>query len=580
MSQRLARSLIFSTVSEDFKLSTQARTRLAYERAKAIAALYVPTPEDVVSLSPKFWAMFKDPLCAMDAAAFTHLTLQHSLCSGIIAAQAGKGPDVQAILKQIFDFEVVVQFCLTEVDHGLDAAHLETTATALADNTFLLNTPHEGAAKFMPPTTPTGIPCIAIVFARTIVHGQDYGVKPFLVHIHDGKSMARGIVSKLLPCRGGSNPVKHALTLFNNVHLPRSALIGTLEKPADFHAAYLASISRLAVGMVALTSLAISQLAISCHISARYSQRRMVHDSSRNLRPILSFQTQRIPVLAALAQVFVLRAMRDTTMAEFSLPNLDPRMRHAIVTIFKVASVVHVRDSTLELGERCGAQGAFPMNQISVYQSDLRSIAIAEGDILVVSIRLASELLLGRYALPSSMNPDSLLARHEAGIYSQLRTQLAGLGNHRSAEYNAVLLPEALPFVRAIGQRAAYDAARTAGVDACLLDMYVANCARQDESWYVESLGMTRRELRAMEARAVEALFLRLDEFLALMDVEAYVTAPIISADRWSAFVGRLPTYGDGKQGSDLHAGAPGHSQHGQKTALPPSTHRVALPKL
>lgn len=41
------------------------------------------------------------------------------------------------------------QFCLTEVDHGLDAIHLETTATLRTDGQFELNTPHKGAAKYV-----------------------------------------------------------------------------------------------------------------------------------------------------------------------------------------------------------------------------------------------------------------------------------------------------------------------------------------------------------------------------------------------------------------------------------------------
>ncbi|KAI0259525.1 hypothetical protein BC834DRAFT_1017762 [Gloeopeniophorella convolvens] len=472
-------------------LSTEARVQISYERAQAIAGAVC-----------ELWAIFKDPICAVDGAAFTHLTIQYSLCSGIIAAM-GQGPYIQPILRQILDFEVG-QFCLTEVDHGLDAAHL-------------------GQPRH---------PLCRVVFARTIVREQDHGVKPFLFTFMTGSLW-------LLPHRSGVNPVNHAFTSFNNVRLPRGALLGTIEKPADSHAAYIATISRLTIGMVALTSAIISQFALSCHIVARYSQRRMVHGSSRSLIPIISFQTQRIPILTALAQVFVLRAMRDATMINFSKPDLDPRVRHAIATLFKVTS-------------RCGAQGDLLV--ISIRTS---SSTFPEENYSFCEIGLASELLLGRYALLPTVYPDNLLARHEAGLISQLRAQLAGLGNHRSAEYNAVLLPEALPLVQAIGQRIAYDAARTAGIDTCLLDMYVATCVRQDESWYVESLGMTRRELRAMETRAVDALFPQLDKFLTLMDVEAYVTAPIVSAIDL-----------------DLRAGAPGLPQCGQRPTSP------ALPSL
>lgn len=39
------------------------------------------------------------------------------------------------------------QFCLTEVGHGIDAIHLETTATLLDNGEFELDTPNERAAK-------------------------------------------------------------------------------------------------------------------------------------------------------------------------------------------------------------------------------------------------------------------------------------------------------------------------------------------------------------------------------------------------------------------------------------------------
>lgn len=41
------------------------------------------------------------------------------------------------------------QYCLTEVGHGLDAFHLETTATLLPNGDFELNTPSERAAKYV-----------------------------------------------------------------------------------------------------------------------------------------------------------------------------------------------------------------------------------------------------------------------------------------------------------------------------------------------------------------------------------------------------------------------------------------------
>ena len=48
----------------------------------------------------------------------------------------------------------------------------------------------------MPPTSPCGIPCEAVVLARLKVGGEDRGIKLFLVPVHDGVNMHEGVVSK------------------------------------------------------------------------------------------------------------------------------------------------------------------------------------------------------------------------------------------------------------------------------------------------------------------------------------------------------------------------------------------------
>jgi hypothetical protein len=50
--------------------------------------------------------------------------------------------------------------------------------------------------RYMPPTVPCGLPCIAVVMARLFKNGVDLGIKPFLVPINDGKDMCSGIVAR------------------------------------------------------------------------------------------------------------------------------------------------------------------------------------------------------------------------------------------------------------------------------------------------------------------------------------------------------------------------------------------------
>ncbi|KAI9436922.1 acyl-CoA dehydrogenase NM domain-like protein [Lactarius indigo] len=545
-------------------LSIADRTRLSYERAKAIGRAYALTVEDVLFLSPKFWDLHTDPIAGLDGAAATLLTLQYNLCAGTLATYLPEQPDLAPLLQRVLDFDVSGQYCLTELGHGLDVIHLETTATLLPNGSFDLHTPLERAAKYMPPTSPVspGFPCISIVFARTIVYGEDHGIKPFVFQLHDGQTMTSGVSVKLLPPRGGSTPINHSLTYFNHVRLPPSALLGSIQKPRDPRASFFSKIYRVAVGTIALSSLGFPSLQVAAYIAARYSLRRHVVDTNGVSKPIISFQTQKQPILTAIAQSFVLREMHKQAVTWFMDASLDPRVRHAVATVHKVTMVQTAQRANFALGDRCGAQGLFAANQLPTMhampalpmpfydiQSEMRGIAIAEGDLLGISIRLASELLLGRYALESPKYPDSPLAKHEAGMFSELRAVLAVAPSHRSASYDREVLPRSLPLIMAIGDRIAYEAARDAQVDAPLLALFEIASMLQDEAWYVEQLGITRAQLRQREVEAIEAVFPHLEEYLVQMDIAPYVTAPIVSEERWERFLGTLQAFGEPRSG-------------------------------
>jgi len=241
-------------------------------------------------------------------------------------------------------------------------------------------------------------------------------------------------------------------------------------------------------------------------------------------------------------------------VAWFTNPKLDPRVRHAVATVHRAVVVQASQTANLVFGDRCGAQGLFEANQFSAMHSDIRGIAIAEGDLLGISIRLASELLLGRYALEPPRYTDSLLAQHESGLFSELRAALSAAPGHRSTTYDREVLPRSLPLVLAIGHRIAYDAARAAQVDAPLLDLFEVSAVLQDEAWYVESLGIPRAELRRRVAHALEAVFGRLEEYLVRMDVAPYIVAPIVSDEKWEQFFEKLPTLSESRESHEDEA--------------------------
>ncbi|KAL0954058.1 hypothetical protein HGRIS_005209 [Hohenbuehelia grisea] len=487
--------------------------------------------------------MHIDPITCLDGAATTLLTIQANLAAGTLAAHVDDQPCHRGLLEQMLRFEVSGQFCLTEADHGLDAINIETVATSLVDGGFELHTPHAGAAKFMPPTYPCGIPCFAIVFARFMSQGNFCGIKPFVVQLSDGTEMCPGITIRVLPPRRSASHVQHCLTYFDRVRLPQSAMLGQVAQ-LDYRLDFLQSIWRVAAGSLGLGSIAIPALQIAAFIAGKYSQRRTISQAGTGVEriPLITFKTQHAPILIALCQSFVLKELWKFATTFFSDDSHDPRVRHGVAAVFKAIAVQHSQAAHLKLSERCGAQGLFDYNQICTQHAEMRGIAIAEGDLLGLSIRLASELVLGRYELPVSSQPDALLAQHDSGLLSSCRQTLLRVGNHRSAEFSRELLPCAEKIVQSIGHRMAYDAAVEARLDRRILDLYLWSTVRLDEAWYSENLRISTAAQSVAEDTALEAALPLLDDWMSDTRVEPYIFAPIVSTERWDGFLAGLYT--------------------------------------
>lgn len=184
---------------------------------------------------------------------------------------------------------------------------------------------------------------------------------------------------------------------------------------------------------------------------------------------------------------------------------------------------------------------------------------IAEGDMLVLSIRkvlhclvptlvldlfpgLASELLLGRYEINTPKYPETPLARHERGIFEEMRSISHKLAHkHRGEEFNRSLLPRCMALVEAMGHRMAYEAAVDAGVDSSLLRVYEAGAILLDLSWYTENWVFTRQQAYEREEIALTEAFAKLDTILDATGAKDYAFAAIASEPAWKNFVAQLP---------------------------------------
>ncbi|CAI7610691.1 unnamed protein product [Penicillium glandicola] len=520
------------------------RIYLSYQRAAAVLKAYGMTAVDVLRLTPKFWDVHLDLIGAFDYGTYVLMTIQVNLAAGTVAPFAEEQPQYRKLLEQILNFEISAQYMLTEVGHGLDAKNLETTATMLPSGEFDLHTPNPSAAKFMPPSSPVkGLPRLAIVFAQLIVSDENRGVRPFITWLSDGQEMCDGVTSQIIHRRAGARPLDHAITTFTHVRLPRSALLGTLEKPKDKQKQFLSSIWRIGVGTLALPLNMIPVMKRAVFVAGKYSQQRHILGPDEKPKPIISFRTQYGPILHTLAQISVFEAYAQASTKYFQDPNVAPPVQHAIGTMLKAVFHKAGQASLFTLSERCGARGLFENNHIIESMLETRGISIAEGDSLVLSIRLTSELLLNRYEMLPAKEPTSRLAKHEQGLFDELRAMTNTIsGGHRGEDFDRLILPRSQEFVEAMGYRIAYEAAIQARVDHDLVALYEIWVMLQDQSWFIQHAGLTREYMFQIEAQRLSAVLPHLDALLDATGAEPYCTAPILSQTSWDHFVDQLET--------------------------------------
>ncbi|KAE8353841.1 acyl-CoA dehydrogenase NM domain-like protein [Aspergillus coremiiformis] len=533
--------------SDLFKIPAEDTTRderisISYRRARAIAKAYAFRTEDILHLTDKFWQLHQDLITTRDSAAITLLTIQYNLCAGILAPFLNGRADLHALMQKLLTFEVSWQFLLTEVGHGLDAQNLETVATLLPGGDFDLHTPHPDAAKYMPPTSPIAdFPRVGIVIARLVVHGEDRGVRPFIVWLNNGREMCKGVSAQILPGRAGSKPLDHCITTFHHVQLPHSALLGTLEKPQDPRKTFQSTIWRVPIGTLSLSTVLIPILKRSVYVAGTYSLRRHIRGSNPSPRPIISFRTQQRPILHTLAQIAVFEPYAQESIQRYKDRAIPHTVRQGIAIAFKAVVTRASQESLYSLAERCGAQGLFEYNNIIENQLEARGNSIAEGDIQVLSIKLATELLLGRYAMPSPRHPSSLLAGYEARAFETARDVLRSFdGVHRTEEFNMRILPRCQTLVESVGHRMAYEAALDAAVPDDLLALYEASVVLRHSGWFVENAGLGTEAQLDMEMRAMNSILPRLEHLLHATGAERYCTAPIVSDASWRAFTSNL----------------------------------------
>ncbi|KAI4599645.1 hypothetical protein KJ359_001742 [Pestalotiopsis sp. 9143b] len=492
---------------------------------------------DIRDLTDKFFNAHQAPWIPRDTAAFTIMTTHWNLCMGTMDALAGDREDIQSLLKELKSFQLVGEFMLAEVGHGLDAVCIETTSTLQSDGSFIMHTPSRAAAKSMPKTAPwISLPRVAVVMARLIVSGSDHGIRAFVVHLTDSDGMKPGITSKVLPYRSGSKPVDHAITSFKHVKLSPTALLGALEIHGDAREIFYRQIRRVHVGTLALSLSNIIALQSSAYTAWRYSLRRRiaVPGNTADRAAIYSFPTQRRPIISAAAHSIIFKAYAAETVRQFRDESVEWKVRYGLATIFKAYVSCYTQGALGELADRCGWQGLFGYNQIIENLLALKGNMIAEGDVLVLSIPQHSE---------------SLLAMHERDLWKEAS---------QARSFDLQVMPRCRDIIIAIGQRMAYEAAKSSTkVSSDVLAVFEAQSVMCDPAWYVGHNHASFAELQQRESEAFEKVKPQVENIMLHCESAAWASAPIIGQDLWEEFENDLTTFDSQGRVADMKLGSP-----------------------
>ncbi|KAJ1679716.1 hypothetical protein EV182_001475 [Spiromyces aspiralis] len=150
----------------------------------------------------------------------------------------------EMFLTKARNYEIIGCYAQTEIGHGSNVQGLETTATFIEEtDEFDIHSPTLTACKWW--IGSLGIACThAMVMARLIVRGKDYGPHPIVVPIRsteDHRPLPGVLVGDLGP-KFGFNTMDNGYVLFDHVRVPRFNLLqrfitvlrdGTVSRPPN-----------------------------------------------------------------------------------------------------------------------------------------------------------------------------------------------------------------------------------------------------------------------------------------------------------------------------------------------------------
>ncbi|KAF9976668.1 Acyl-coenzyme A oxidase (Acyl-CoA oxidase) [Actinomortierella ambigua] len=281
------------------------------------------------------------------------IQLQESMFLPVLRSQASD-EQLRQWLPLAEDFRYLGCYAQTELGHGSNLSNLETTATLdIERDQWIINSPTPSSAKFWIGALGK-VANHAIVQAKLIIRGKDYGAHPFLVPIRSlsDHTTLPGVTVRDQGPKQGATSMDNGYARFDNVRIPRENMLmrfskvsrdGTYSKPLHPKLAY--------GGMTAVRTNIVTRSAMAMARGATIAIRYCAVRRQGNVQPSTGLETQVLDYPSVQYRVL-------------------PLLSHAFATFF---SAYWMGDLYEEYNANVSAGDISLLKDVHVYSSGLKS---------------------------------------------------------------------------------------------------------------------------------------------------------------------------------------------------------------
>ncbi|CAM3319852.1 acyl-CoA dehydrogenase [Nocardioides dubius] len=348
-----------------------------------------------------------------DLSTLVKIGVQFGLFGGAIQ-QLGTETHHKTYLPGAADGSLMGCFAMTESGHGSNVQALGTTATYdPATEEFVIRTPDEASRKDYIGNAARHAQ-LAVVFAQLVIGEESHGVHAFVVPIRDGEQVLPGVRVADCGLKMGLNGVDNGRLWFDDVRVPRTALLnrfadvaadGTYSSPIEsVNKRFFTMLGTLVLGRVSVGGAGVNAAKVALTIAVDYANRRRQFASSDDQPEslLLDYGQHQRRLLPLLARTYALHAAQevlvDRLSAVFDGDGTDEEARRALESRAagtKALGTWHATRTIQECREACGGAGYIAKNRFAALKADTDVFTTFEGDNTVLIQLVAKGLLTG-----------------------------------------------------------------------------------------------------------------------------------------------------------------------------------------